>query len=222
MSFDLKLALGTIAPTLATMLGGPFAGTAVTALLAATGISSTGNQVKDLAAVTAVVQDGKISPDVMAAIRKADQEHEAIMAQNNYDLQKLNADHESAMAAIAVQEDQLVIKDVEGARKANGEKEQMWTLAWLILGTFAILMCFILYGCYLLLTTSIAINTSTAVAIAGLVSGISGYVAANAQTVINFIYGGSLGSRNNGKALAASVQQSIQQLGTSAGIKKEV
>ena len=39
MNFNLKAALGSIAPTLATMLGGPLAGTAVTALEGALGLA---------------------------------------------------------------------------------------------------------------------------------------------------------------------------------------
>ena len=52
MAFDLRTAIGSIAPTLATMLGGPLVGGAVAALLPAFGITSTGDQSRDLGAIT--------------------------------------------------------------------------------------------------------------------------------------------------------------------------
>ena len=97
MSFDLKTALGSIAPTLAMMLGGPLAGTAVSGLLAAFGIDSTGDQGKDVAAITKVVQGGAMTPDIIAAVRKADQDHAEKMGQQGIDLQRIAADHDKAI-----------------------------------------------------------------------------------------------------------------------------
>jgi len=123
--------------------------------------------------------------------------------------------HAEEMAKIGAQQDALVIDDVKDARKNNSGNEQLWIIAWLILITFAIGMGFVLYGCYALLIGGITINDVAVVAaVSGLVGSIVGYLAANAQTVINFLFGGSLGSRNSAQALSASVQQSIQQLGS--------
>lgn len=95
MKFDLKTALANVAPTLATMLGGPLAGTAVTALCSALGLAPSAT-VDD---VTKVVQTG-MTPENIAAIRATDQKHQEILAQQNIDLQKLNADHAQALATI--------------------------------------------------------------------------------------------------------------------------
>lgn len=114
MAFDIKAALGAIAPTLATMMGGPLAGTAVSALVSAFGITSSGDQIKDTAAITKVVQDGKMTPEIIAAVRKADQEHEALMGQQGIDLAKLNAAHEAELA-------QIYTGDVQDARKRQME-----------------------------------------------------------------------------------------------------
>ncbi len=100
MSFDLRTAIGSIAPTLATMLGGPMIGGAVAALLPAFGLSPSGDQTKDLNSITAVVQSGNMTPEIIAAVRAADQKHAEIIAQMGFDLKKLNADHEESMAKI--------------------------------------------------------------------------------------------------------------------------
>lgn len=198
MAFDLKTALGSIAPTLATMLGGPLAGTAVTALCSAFGLSP-GASAED---VTKVVQAG-MTPETIAAVRAADQKHQEVLAQQGIDLQKLNADHEAAMA-------QLEIDDRKSARQVNSGRDAVWWIAISILGTFAIIMSAVLYGCFVLITGGIKIpDASVVAAISGLVGAVVGYVAANAQTVVNFIYGGSLGSEKKTDALAASVQQAI-------------
>lgn len=88
----LAKAVGSFAPTLATMLGGPLAGTAVTALEAAFGLQPGAGA----DAITAVAQTGAMTPEIIAAVRAADEKHAEIMAQQKIDLVKLNADHEEA------------------------------------------------------------------------------------------------------------------------------
>lgn len=199
MAFDLKSALSTIAPTLATMLGGPLLGTAVTALESAFGLSpGAGTD-----AITKVVQGGGMTPEIIAAIRLADQKHAETMAQQGVDLEKLNLDFQSAQTL-------AVIDDRKDARKANSSRDAVWWIAVVILTTFAAMMGTVLYGCWLLLQGGITIkDVSVVAAVSGLVGSVVGYVAANAQTVVNFIYGGSLGSEKKTDALAASVQQAI-------------
>lgn len=199
MAFDLKSALSTIAPTLATMLGGPLAGTAVSALVGALGLAP-GAGADD---VTKVLQTGTVTPETMAAIRAADQHHAEAIAQQGYDLAKMNLDFQQAQTV-------AVIDDRKDARKANSGRDAVWWIAVVILATFAVMMGAVLYGCWMLLQGGITIkDVSVVAAISGLVGSVVGYVAANAQTVVNFIYGGSLGSEKKTDALAASVQQAI-------------
>ena len=89
MSTDLKSLVSTIAPTLATMLGGPLAGTAVTALEGAFGLQAGAGP----EAITQAVQSGAMTPEVVAAMRAADQKHAEAMAQQGIDLEKLNLAH---------------------------------------------------------------------------------------------------------------------------------
>lgn len=105
MAFDLKTALGSIAPTLATMLGGPLAGTAVGALCSAFGLAPTASADD----VTKIVQTG-MTPETIAAVRAADQKHAEALAQQGIDLAKLNADHEAA----------LIVAEVDDRKNARG------------------------------------------------------------------------------------------------------
>jgi hypothetical protein len=102
----LATAIGGFAPTLATMLGGPLAGTAVTALEAALGLAPRSGA----AAITEVLQTGAMTPETIAAVRAADQKHAEIMGQQGIDLAKLNADHDTAFA-------QTEAADRDSARK---------------------------------------------------------------------------------------------------------
>src|ERR1700737_743748 len=98
MAFDLKSVIASVAPTLATMLEGPLAGTAVTALEGAFGVApGAGTE-----AITQLVQSGGMTPEIISAVRGADQKHAEVMAQQGIDLQKLNLAHEEAMVAAAV------------------------------------------------------------------------------------------------------------------------
>ena len=83
--------LGAVAPTLAKTLGGPLAGAAVGALSKAL-LGKEGGTVSEIeAALTSA------SPEILAAIRKADQDFEAQMGQQGIDLAKINAgDRDSA------------------------------------------------------------------------------------------------------------------------------
>ena len=199
MAFDIKSAITTIAPTLAGMLGGPLAGAAVSALEGALGLS----QGAGTDAVTNVLQSGTISPDQIAAVRAADQKHAEILGQQGLDLAKLNKDFDAAQT-------NAVIADRMDARKNNSSRESVWSLAYVVLSTFALIMAAVLYGCWAILQGGITVKDVSAVAaISGLVGAVVGYVAANAQTVVNFIYGGSLGSEKKTDAMSAAVQQAI-------------
>lgn len=199
MSFDLKTAISSIAPTLATMLGGPLAGTAVTALESAFGLAPGAGA----DGITKVLQTGQMTPEIVAAVRAADQKHAEIIGQQGLDLQTLNAKHEEAM-------EQIEQTDRASARTSNSNRDATWWIGASILVTFALIMSAVLYGCYGILTGGITIKDSAVVAaVAGLVGSVVGYVASNAQTFVNFIFGGSLGADKHSASMAAAVQQAL-------------
>jgi hypothetical protein len=204
MSFDIKTALASIAPTIATMLAGPLAGSAVTSLEGALGLTPGAGE----DGITKVLQAGALTPDQITAVRAADQRHAEVMGQQGIDLAKLNADTAAAS-------EQVAVNNTIDARKNNSGRNETWGIAVVILLTFATIMGAVLWGCWLLLQGGITIkDVSVVAAISGLVGSIVGYVAANAQTVVNFIFGGSMGSESKTKALSDAVNTAIQATGT--------
>lgn len=192
-----------MAPMIATGLAGPLAGGAVTALEGVFGITPAPDaSITDRqAVVTTAIQNA--TPDQLLAITQANNNYALAMATAGF---KNQAD----LASIALQRDQAVVADVADARKNNAQNPVVMRLAIVVLATFAFVMIAVLYGCYGLLTGGITVkDVAVVAAVSGLVGSVVGYVAANAQTVINFIFGGSLGSERKTDAMAAAISGTI-------------
>ena len=144
--------LGAVAPTLAKTLGGPLAGTAVAALSKVL-LGKSDGTTQEIGAALATA-----SPEVIAAIRKADQDFEAEMGRQGIDLAKINAtDRDSArqrevnshdpwtpriLAAIVV----LSVLTGEGYAMTHSIPTGAEMLVGRILGTLdAALMCVLYY-----------------------------------------------------------------------------
>lgn len=70
---------------------------------------------------------------------------------------------------------------------------EFWTIAYVVLAVFLIVMVLILCGCWALLSGRVNLENGAALAaVSGLVGAIAGYAASSAQTVLSTIYGGSL------------------------------
>ncbi len=193
MGFDLKGAIGSIAPTLATMLGGPLAGAAVSALTGAFGLTSTGDQSKDLGAISDVVQNGAMTPDMISQVRAADQKHLEIIGQQGVDLAKLNADHEAAMAQISV-------GDVASARQREVAVKDSTprVLAYTLIGGFLSLSLLQLIALMFFPVQAAAIPQSGWL----LIGQISGYLANEAKMAGSYYFGTSAGSDKKTDMLA--------------------
>lgn len=90
MSFDWKSLVGSIAPTIATALGGPLAGMAVKAVGDAIGIT-------DATPDTVGAALANATPEQLAAIKKADQDFAAKMKELDINLEEIQAhDRDSA------------------------------------------------------------------------------------------------------------------------------
>lgn len=174
MSFDLKFALTTIAPTLATMLGGPLAGTAVAALEGCFGLNAgAGEQ-----GVSEAIAAGKMTPEVAAQMRARDQEHAEKLRALDIDLAKLNADHEAAMAATDA-------SDRDSARKREISVRGLTTpaLAWTVVGASVALGIAAITG---FVTKDVSQQA--------LVGTVVGYVFSEAKQVLAYYFGSSWGS----------------------------
>lgn len=87
--------IGSVAPTLATALGGPLAGMAVGALASALGITADPSTSAGQDAITRAVLG--MTPEIAAQVRKADQDFALKMRSLDIDLEKLaQADRDSA------------------------------------------------------------------------------------------------------------------------------
>lgn len=191
MKFDLKSAIATIAPTLATMLGGPLAGTAITALEGAFGLAPGAGE----DGVTKVVQGAGMTPETIANVRAADQHHKEVLGQQALDLEKLNADYATAMA-------QATAKDRDSARQREMVVRDRTPahLAYMIIGGF-----FVVSVAQLVALMGYA-DIAAKIPAQGwlLIGNISGYLAAEAKAAASYYFGTTQGSDKKTDLLAKS------------------
>lgn len=191
--FDLSAALKTVAPTLATMLGGPLAGTAVMALESAFGLEPSKTTADGITNIKQAIQKGQMTPDVIAKIRETDQKHAEVMGQQGLDLAKINADHEAAMAETAAQD-----RDSARKREASVRDRTPAHLAYVMIGGFFALSAAMLYV--------IGWHSGQLKNIDGqgwlLIGSIMGYVANEAKAAAAYYFGTTQGSDKKTDLLA--------------------
>jgi hypothetical protein len=193
--------LATLAPTIATALGTPVLGGAVAALEAVFGLTPSGSMDDRKDAITTAVAGA--SPEQLAAIRKADQDYAARMAEAGFK-------DKEALAALALQETQTFVADTADARKANAGNDKVFVLGCVVLSTFATVMVASLWGAYALLTGALPIRDAALVGmVSGFVGTIIGYVSANAQQVVGFFFGSSKGSEAKSDAMASAFKSTF-------------
>ena len=188
MAFDLGKAIAGIAPTLAAMLGGPLAGTAVGALEAALGL----NQGAGADGITQVIQTGQMTTDQIAAVRKADQEHAERLQEMQIDVLKLNAS--TAQAAVDAE-----VKDRDSARQREEAVKDTTPgrLAYImVLGFFALSGALVWL---LVLDPDKAIKVPQPAWL--LIGTIMGYLSAEAKAAAAYYFGGSKDSGDAQKML---------------------
>lgn len=181
-----------IAPALGTALGGPLIGTAVKVL----GDKLLGNPDATEEEVAKAVEAG-LPPDTLVKLREIDADFKLKMEAAALDLKKLEADTERSYLA-----------DTQDARKANAGNNGTFKMGVAILTTFFVLMALVLFACYRILTKGMLIHDpGTAAVVFTLVGTIVGYVASNAQTVVNFEFGTSRGSAKKSDDMASAIQE---------------
>lgn len=178
MAFDLKKALTSIAPTLATMLGGPMAGTAISALESALGLTEgSGDD-----GITNIVQGG-LTPETIAAVRAADQKHAEIIAQQGIDLEKINLDYQKSM-----------VEDRVNARNTSVQGGTQWAILSLSLTILVIGVgseIYVLFHGYPKEVPEIVVGR------------VLGLLDAAVMTVLGYHYGSSAGSHAKDQILAS-------------------
>jgi len=184
---DWKKLVSTVAPTIGTMLGGPLAGSAVSALSNLFLGKPDGTESE----VSSAVLTG-LTPEKITEMQKVDLEHKEVMAKLGFDYAQLNQTKELAY-----------ISDTSDARKYRDDK--VFWLGVIILGMFAATMGISLVGVYKILSGGITIaDVSVVAALSGFIGSIIGYVSANAQQVVSYFYGSSAGSAQKTTEMTAS------------------
>lgn len=181
MNFNFKTAISSIAPMLATMLGGPLAGTAVTALESALGLTPGAGA----DGVTAAVAAG-MTPEQISAVRAADQTHAERLKQMDIDVVKMNDDFATAMV-VADNSDRASARDRE--IKVGG-----WTvpsMAWLVL-----------LGSLALTAAVVTGNVTKDPALATIVGTALGSMWSEAKQVLAYYFGSSAGSQAKDNTIA--------------------
>lgn len=208
---DIANVLETLAPTIATAVGTPLLGGAVAALESCFGLTptpATTMEQRQDAIATAVVG---ATPEQLAAVRKADQDYAARMAEAGF------KDKES-IAAMQLQEVQTYVADTADARRLNANNDRVFWMGVVILMTFAALMGASLYGAYALLTGAMPIKDVSVVGMAATFIGtVIGYVSGNAQQVVGFFFGSSKGSEAKTDAMATAFKSAFGPGGSQGG-----
>lgn len=76
-----------------------------------------------------------------------------------------------------------------------------------VLATFAVVMTVLIIGCFVIISGGIAIKDASAVAaVSGMLGMALNWVGTNAQTVIQFLFGGSRSSDNKSATIAAQIK----------------
>lgn len=187
-------AIGSFAPTLATMLGGPLAGTAITALETALGLAPGAGA----DGITPIVQSG-LTPEAIATIHAADLKHAEILGQQKIDLEKINADHAEAFAKLDA-DDRASARQMQVATR----DPIVGRLAWTIVGGFMLLTA----GVIILLFVAPDRGTELLKGEAGLFFGtVFGYLANEAKAAAGFYFGSTASSAVKDATIADIAKQ---------------
>lgn len=174
---DTLKVLGKLAPTIATVAGGPLAGTAVSAIEGAFGITpkttDATQRENDIAEAIAGA-----SPEQLVALRKADDDFKVQMAQLGY---KNQADLEA-----------LAVQDRDSARKREADVKD-WTPRVL---AYAVVFASLGIG-YGVLYHKLAADSAT-------IGMIAGFIFREAASVLSYYFGSSRESAQQAALLAQS------------------
>ena len=190
---DWKATIRTVAPALATALGSPLLGTAVSVLSNLFFGKSDATE----AEVQEYVNKG-IPPDTIVKLREIDNKFKLDLEAAGLNLKKLEAETEQAY-----------ITDVQNARSFNSTGKGTFWMGVCILITFAAVVGGVLWGCFALLTGGLPISVTDPgiiAAVFGFIGTVVGYVASNAQQVVGFEFGSSRGSHTKSDSMAEAVK----------------
>lgn len=172
MALDWKKIVGTVAPGLATALGGPLAGIATAAISDALLGKPNGSEGEIVTALTAG------GADALARLKAAEQAFTVRMRELDIDVEKIH---------------QLDRNSARDREARTGDRATPRALAAIIVGGFLLTVWYVLSGQVEGLKDPVA---------AGLIGTLIGYVSAKADQVVSYYFGSSAGSAQKNELMA--------------------
>lgn len=190
---DFKTIIKAIVPVAGSLVGTPLAGAAIAAIGAAIGMAS-----PTVERVATAIQNGSLTPDQLAAVRKADADLKVRMVELGLDHERIEADAEKARLA-----------DVQSARGAHSGDKAVFYLGVAVLLTYAVVLAATLYGAYWLLAQGNLkdMDAGLVAAVFSLIGAILGYIASDAKQVVSYYFGSSRGQETGSREMADAVKQ---------------
>lgn len=183
---DWKKTIGSVAPSLATMLGGPLAGGVVAVLAEKVLGESTGDAVHDEARLAGMLAGG-ITPDLRAKI---------LEAKAALDIELVKADVRKT--ELAADTEKSYIADAANARQTHSNNEWVMKLAVFVNAASYVCILLVLIGSFFVLSggmQSSKVDPGIAAMIGSLVGAAVQWLLANAAQANGFAFGSSPSSR---------------------------
>lgn len=201
-TLDWKAAVSAIAPTIAGVLGTPLMGAGVALLCKQLLGSASPNQDENEASLTAALSAG-MTPDMQAAILKADNDFKAALIAADVRKAEIEADTGKS-----------VLADVADARSHNAQTVGILRIGYFV-NTLSYVMIFtVLIGSYFLLTSDKmkGMDPGTLVAVGGIVGAALQFVYSNCTQINSFFFGSSPSARQNAQNAVDSVTATAKTL----------
>lgn len=176
---DWKETVRAIAPTIGTLLGGPLAGTSVRVLAD----KLLGNPDASEEKIADMVSAG-LTPEQVAALKKADQEFELHMKELDIETFKTE------------------VADTQNARSTFGGNMRVFWLAMCILTASMMVLIGSMWGAYRLLFVGTQVDQMLANTVFYFLGTIVSYALMNMQKVVEYFFGSSAGSKQKTDAMA--------------------
>jgi len=203
MSTDWKDKLLEVAPAIVSAFATPAAGAAVAVL----GKALLGKEDATEQEIEKAIQSA--TPADLARLKEIDNDFKLTMAKFGYDTEKLRSDAEYAANA-------LQIEDTKNAREAFAKSENVFRLAVCILATYAVCVSGVLGGVfYLLMHPAVEFNAGMVAVVFSLIGTVVGNLQVNAQQVISWCFGTTIGSDKKTNAVTQALQTVKDSLSTS-------
>lgn len=201
---DWKQVVGAVAPGLATLLGGPLAGGAVSLLADKLLGGSSGDPVADEARLAGLLSNG-LTPEARAQVLAAE-------AQLKVELVKADV----RKVEVAAETERHYVSDAADARRAHASSAWVMRLAVFINVASYLAIAGVLWGCFKILSSTVELRVDPGIAamVGSLIGAAVQWLLSNASQANGFAFGSSPSSRE----LAANLGKSVA--GTAAGLPR--